>query len=221
MLLNLQSVSKSYNGQKVLENISFQVNSGEALAIVGPSGTGKTTLLNLLGAMDTPDSGKIVFENNNLGELSEKELSTFRNQSIGFVFQMHYLLPQCTVLENVLIPYLAEKDKNVRTEAKARAIELLERVNMLQFKDKYPGELSGGECQRVAFVRALIRQPKLLLCDEPTGSLDQATANTLAKLLLDLNQENKTTLIVVTHSPELASKMEKIYELKDFQLFAK
>ncbi|MBI5217579.1 MAG: ABC transporter ATP-binding protein [Bacteroidia bacterium] len=218
MMLELNKITKSYDKREVLNNLSLQMNSGEAVAIVGPSGSGKTTLLNIIGGMDTPDSGSVIFDGQSIGKLSNKELADYRNTKIGFIFQMHYLLPQCTVLENILIPTLALKDKIKKKAAYQRALMLIERVGLTEQKDQLPGELSGGECQRTAFVRALINEPKLILADEPTGSLDQETANILGHLLLELNNESNTTLIVVTHSLELANKMETIYQLKNYRL---
>lgn len=217
-MLELNKITKSYDKREVLNNLSLQMNSGEAVAIVGPSGSGKTTLLNIIGGMDTPDSGSVIFDGQSIGKLSNKELADYRNTKIGFIFQMHYLLPQCTVLENILIPTLALKDKIKKKAAYQRALMLIERVGLTEQKDQLPGELSGGECQRTAFVRALINEPKLILADEPTGSLDQETANILGHLLLELNNESNTTLIVVTHSLELANKMETIYQLKNYRL---
>jgi len=218
MLLELNSVSKSYGKRELLKDISLKVNRGETIAIVGPSGSGKTTLLNLIGTLDKPDSGDIILNEKQLHTLNANELAIIRNTQIGFVFQMHYLLPQCTVFENILIPTLALKkaDKSLNY----KALELLERVGLIAQKDQYPSELSGGECQRVAFVRALINNPQLILADEPTGSLDQTTANLLLDLLLELNREHNTALIVVTHSLEFANKMQKVYRLHNSNLIA-
>ncbi len=194
------------------------MDKGETIAIVGPSGSGKTTLLNLIGALDKPDKGSIMFNDKNISKMTSDEQSHFRNRNIGFVFQMHYLLPQCSLFENVLIPTLSYKDKVQKNEAERRALELIERVGLTDQMHKLPGQLSGGECQRTAFVRALINQPTLLLADEPTGSLDSETAEILTDQLLELNKESNTSLIVVTHSMQLAEKMDKIRHLRNSTL---
>ena len=218
MILKVDSISKQYGEQQVLKNISFKVNKGETIAIVGPSGSGKTTLLNLIGALDKPNNGSIIYDGTDISKMTSDEQSHFRNKNIGFVFQMHYLLPQCSVYENVLIPTLSYKDKNQKSEAEKRTLELIERVGLSDQMHKLPGQLSGGECQRTAFVRALINQPTLLLADEPTGSLDGETADVLTDLLLELNKESDTSLIVVTHSMQLAKKMDKLMHLRNNNL---
>lgn len=218
MLLKLEKIQKNYllPGNivpvKVLENINLKVEKGDSIAIVGPSGSGKSTLLNIIGALDKPTTGDVSLSGKDLSELSDKELAQIRNQEIGFVFQLHHLLPQCTVMENVLVPTIPFKQSN---NAAQRAEKLLVRVGLGARRTHYPGQLSGGERQRAALVRALINQPRLLLADEPTGSLDHASAESLAQLLIELNTEEKTTLIVVTHSLELARKMKKQYLLQD------
>jgi lipoprotein-releasing system ATP-binding protein len=215
MLIKIQNISKSYGTQTVLKNLSLEIEESETTAIVGPSGSGKTTLLNIIGAMDKPDSGSVLFKDRNIIEMNEDEQSVFRNQNIGFVFQMHYLLPQCSVLENVLIPTLAFSDKSAKKDAENRAKELIDHVGLGEHIHKLPGQLSGGECQRTAFIRALINKPLLILADEPTGSLDGETASILTDQMLELNKEFGTSLIVVTHSMQLAEKMNKKYHLKD------
>ena len=167
--------------------------------------------------MDKPDSGDINFNGNPLNDYTEKQLSSFRNQEIGFVFQSHHLLPQCTVLENVLIPILPMKDSDYKKECHQKAVELIKEVDLWDHRDKLPGTLSGGECQRVAVIRALINNPRLLLADEPTGSLDRNNALAITSLLLKLNKEFNTSLIVVTHSNEIGSKMDKTFSLEDGQ----
>ncbi len=219
-LLELRSVSKSYPGPTpvpVLREASLNVTRSESLAIVGPSGSGKSTLLNLLGTLDTPDSGSVWFEGRDLTGLSAKELAILRNRRIGFVFQNHHLLPQCTVLENVLIPTLAGAGRSPK-EAEQRARQLLDRVGLGHRIDHTPGRLSGGERQRTAVVRALINEPALLLADEPTGALDRASAGEITKLLVELNRTDGLTLIVVTHSAELAGLMGRSVELCDGKL---
>ncbi len=221
MLLELQNITKSYGSTEdgthriVLNNLSLNVEEGDSIALLGPSGSGKTTLLNMIGALDHPDSGSVLFRGKSITELSGKELDNFRNQEIGFVFQSHHLLPQCTLMENVLIPTIVHTSKEQRLQKISEAETLLRDVGIWDHKDKLPGKLSGGECQRAAVVRAMINQPSLLLADEPTGALDKKNVNTMADLLLKLNKENKLTLIVVTHSEELASRMNKIYNLSD------
>ena len=210
----MDHVSKSYAspgsgaGVVILRDVCLTAQAGESIAIVGPSGSGKSTLLHIAGALDRPTKGCAFIEGTNLADLDEKALASLRNLKVGFVFQAHYLLPQFTVLENVLVPALAGAGR-VGGGKIARARALLDRVN-LGHRTAYPaGRLSGGERQRAALVRALINEPALLLADEPTGSLDQAAAVEIAGLLRDLNEEQKTTLIVVTHSPDLARRMQR------------
>lgn len=217
-MLSTEQLSKAYEHQQVLRNVNFSIQKGESAAIVGPSGTGKTTLLNIVGTLDVPDSGKVLFKGEDISKLNEQQRTQFRNRHIGFVFQMHHLLPQCTVLENVLIPTLTISDKNARTALRKRASELLELVGMAAHSNKLPGQLSGGECQRTAFARALIHQPELILADEPTGSLDEESAEVLTNKLLQLNNELNTTLIVVTHSLQLASRLDSMWQLHQHQL---
>lgn len=221
MLLEVQHISKSYNPENprpVLNDLSLELDTGDSLAILGPSGSGKSTLLNIIGALDQPDSGTVLFDGDNINDLSDSEQAIFRNHEIGFVFQAHHLLPQCTVFENVLLPTLTMKDKECQNQCRTRAMELIQEVGLWEQKDKFPGTLSGGECQRTAVVRALINSPRLLLADEPTGSLDRKNAHSIAELLLRLNSEFKTALIVVTHSEELGSQMNKMKNLVDGQL---
>ncbi len=202
----------------VLDNVSLEVAAGESLAIVGPSGSGKSTLLHIIGTLDRPTSGSITLNGQDLGALDDRQLAAVRNRQIGFVFQSHYLLPQCTVLENVLVPTLACPEEAARNGAGKRAERLLQRVGLGERLSHRPGELSGGESQRVAVVRALINQAQLLLADEPTGSLDQTSARELGQLLLELNREEGVTLIIVTHARELAQRMGRVLELKQGRL---
>ncbi len=224
MFLQIDNIKKSYlSGSSdeeriVLKELSLSLDDGEAIAIVGPSGSGKTTLLNMIGTMDKPEEGNVFFRGKDIGLLNNRELEEFRNQEIGFVFQQHHLLPQCTLLENVLLPSLPSTKKAQRAEVQKRAQSLLERVGLWDVKDQKPGELSGGECQRTAVVRSLINNPSLLLADEPTGALDTDNAHKLAELLLEFNRSEKLALVVVTHSLELAGKMDKAYLLKDGKL---
>jgi ABC-type lipoprotein export system ATPase subunit len=224
MLLELRNIYKSYNSnqpghtKQVLNGISMELDQGENLAILGPSGSGKSTLLNIIGTLDMPDSGDIIFNGSKINDYTDDQLSTFRNQQIGFIFQSHHLLPQCTVLENVLVPTLPVKDTDFKKECRSRALELIKEVDLWEHKDKLPGTLSGGECQRVAVIRALINKPKLLLADEPTGSLDRRNAMVIISLLMELNTEFNTSLIIVTHSLEICSKINKAFNLVDGQL---
>lgn len=212
-LLRLDRVSKSYRAAEgnvpVLRDVSLEVAPGESLAIIGPSGSGKSTLLNIIGTLDHADSGHVRLGDKDLSAQDELALATIRNHEIGFIFQAHHLLPHCTVWENVLVPTLA--DKHTNSDAEKRAERLLERVGLSHRLNHRPGQLSGGERQRVAVVRALINQPKLLLADEPTGALDRASADELAKLLRELNREENVTLIVVTHALDLARQMGRVF----------
>ncbi len=224
-VLTLTGVAKEYpataNGGapvEVLRDISLTVRRGQSLAIVGPSGSGKSTLLNVIGTLDRPTRGQVLLDGEDLSRLDDLCLALVRNQSLGFVFQAHHLLPQLTVWENVLVPTIPLKEPVRRTEAEQRARVLLERVGLAGRLTHRPGQLSGGERQRVAVVRALINQPKLLLADEPTGALDRASAQELGQLLLELNREQAVTLIVVTHALDLALRMESVWELRDGKL---
>ena len=221
MLAELHNVTKSYhsdaNPVPVLNGIELQIEHGETIAIVGPSGCGKSTLLNLLGALDRPDSGEVRVADKNLNDLNAGELAEYRNTTVGFIFQLHHLLPQCTVLENVLIPTLARKNAD-RSAPRARAAKLLEAVGLGHRLDHRPGQLSGGERQRAAVARALINEPKLLLADEPTGSLDRTSAERLADLLAEIHRLEKITIVMVTHAPDLAKRMGRVLELVDGKL---
>jgi ABC-type lipoprotein export system ATPase subunit len=223
--LKLLDVSKSYESVlnappvRVLDGISLEIGPAETVAITGPSGSGKSTLLNLIGALDRPTRGQVFFEDEDLGRLDEKQLAAFRRRRLGFIFQAHHLLPQCTVLENVLVPILSERQTAAsRSAARERGVRLLDRVGLNARADHRPGQLSGGERQRVTVVRALINQPKLLLADEPTGSLDRAASEELLRLLLELNREEQVTLILVTHAPDLAAQMKRRFQLLDGHL---
>jgi ABC-type lipoprotein export system ATPase subunit len=226
LLLRLVNVTQRYDADagtaavSVLNGVSLEVRRGESVAIIGPSGCGKSTLLNIIGTLDRPESGEVFLAGENLGLLDERQLAPVRNRQIGFVFQAHYLLPQCTVWENVLVPTLAATDATVKRSAPDRATRLLKRVGLETRMAHRPGQLSGGERQRAAVVRALINQPQLLLADEPTGALDRASAEQLAQLLLELNREEGVTLFVVTHAVDLARRMGRVLELKDGKLAA-
>lgn len=225
IILRLEEVSKSYIISRkippieVLKGVNLEVKSGESVAIIGPSGSGKSTLLNIIGALDKPDTGRVIFDGQDLSSLTNIELAKFRNEKIGFVFQFHHLLPQCTALENVLMPALALNNNKPGEETIERAKKLLSRVGLGERFNHRPFELSGGERQRVAVVRALINRPELLLADEPTGALDRVSANALADLLVELNREENVALIVVTHWLELARRMNRVLVLRDGKLY--
>jgi lipoprotein-releasing system ATP-binding protein len=216
-MLTVSNVGKQYPTPRgpltVLSDVSFSLAPGEAAAITGPSGSGKSSLLYMLGALEPPSTGEITLGGQNPFTLPASGLADFRNGQIGFVFQDHCLLPQCTVLENVLVPTLVASG-NGRDDGK-HARELLDQVGLSPRLDHRPGELSGGEKQRVAIARALIRRPRLVLCDEPTGNLDQASASAVASLLLDLHKTQQNILIVVTHSDRLAAQFPARFDLAD------
>jgi ABC-type lipoprotein export system ATPase subunit len=219
MLLQLKNISKGYGEKgthsfrRVLDGLNLKIEKGEKIAIIGPSGSGKTTLLNLIGALDVPDSGEILFNSKNITAYNKNELAGFRNQHLGFIFQLHHLMPQLTLMENVLLPILPQG--KVLKEHKAWAEHLIKKVGIWEQRNQKPSEMSGGECQRTAVVRALINKPELILADEPTGALDEENALTLSDLLLRLSEEENVTLVTVTHSSELAGKMDKQYVLKN------
>ena len=220
-LLCLRGVEKVYDGAtptRVLQGADLTVLKGEAVAIVGPSGSGKSTLLNLIGGLDRPSKGEVVFEGRDLSGLGAEDLATLRNREIGFIFQLHHLLPQCSVLENALLPTLVGGPGKGAEKPEARARRLLDRVGLSDRLFHRPGQLSGGERQRAAVVRALINGPKLLLADEPTGSLDRAAAENLAQLLTELNREEGVAMIVITHAMDLARRMSRMLELRDGRL---
>ena len=219
MEITLRNVGKTYDvpagaaAVPVLKSISLAIGQGESLAIVGPSGSGKSTLLNIMGALDHPTTGSVFFDDTDLADMNDRALARLRNTEIGFVFQMHHLLPQCTVLENVMIPTLAYPGVSDQAAVRKRAEQLLSDVGLSDHASYFPAQLSGGERQRVAVVRALINRPKLILADEPTGSLDQSSAEELGQLLIDLNSAESVTLVVVTHSLELANRMQRVHTL--------
>lgn len=217
-MLELKQVKKTYPTSagplEVLRGIDLRLEKGQSASIVGPSGCGKSTLLNLIGGLDKPDSGVILLEDRNLAELDEPALADVRNRRIGFVFQQHHLLPQCTVLENVLLPSLA--GGRIREDAfslRQRALHLLEQVGLADRANELPGRLSGGQRQRAAVARALLLRPVLVLADEPTGSLDEQTALSVMNLLEEVHRSHGVTMIVVTHSAVLASRMQRKFIL--------
>jgi len=219
-MLEISEVAKQYTTPRgplsVLSGVSLSMKRGEAAAIMGPSGVGKSTLLYIVGGLEPPTSGRVTLDGSDPHRLGEKQLAEFRNRKVGFLFQDHCLLPQCSVLENVLIPSLVAND---RADYPKRARELIEQVGLGERLDHRPSELSGGEKQRVALARALIQQPLLLLCDEPTGNLDEASAGVVADLLLELHGRRETILIVVTHSADLAARFPQRYELRHANLY--
>ena len=220
-LLELEAVTKCYDGPQggsatmVLDGISLSLHAGDALAVVGPSGSGKSTLLNLMGTLDHPTSGTIRFDGVAVDKMREPELAALRNRDIGFVFQLHHLLPQCTALENVLIPTLPQGRTGHDSQTRQRAEALFSRMKLADRMHYRPAQLSGGERQRIAVMRALINQPRLILADEPTGALDHASTLSLGDVLLELNAEFKVTLVVVTHSVALASSFATQYRISD------
>jgi lipoprotein-releasing system ATP-binding protein len=218
-VLKVENVSKEYptprGPLKIVSDISLSLSRGDALSIMGPSGSGKSTLLYMIGALEPPTSGTVTLDGQNPFQLKEKELAAFRNRQIGFIFQDHCLLPQCSVIENVLTPTMVATSNGNEAE---RARALLAEVGLNERLEHRPAELSGGEKQRVALARALIMKPQLLLCDEPTGNLDHKAAGVVASLLLDLHRQRETILIVVTHNAELAARFPLRYELTDQKL---
>ena len=220
MSLRVEHLDKDYptptSPLSVLRDVNLEVQRGEAVAVMGPSGSGKSTLLHILGTLDRPTRGGVRLGDQDPFALSEPKLADFRNRSIGFVFQDHHLLPQCSVLENVLIPTLAANDDH--TKAKEWALKLLDRVGLSDRLNHRPAELSGGERQRVAVARALIHHPPLLLADEPTGNLDRVKADEIGRLLLDLHREEQTILVVVTHSRRLADLLPRVLVMDDGRL---
>lgn len=224
MLLSLANVQKAFGEagqaghQQVLKSLDLEVAEGEALAITGPSGSGKSTLLNIIGGLERADTGSLIYKGRDLLAFSQAELNTFRNREVGFVFQFHHLLPQLSLLENVLLPTLVDTDREQRAAKRREAEELMERVGIAAYQDKRPAKVSGGECQRAAVVRAIINGPSLLLADEPTGALDGENVDRLAELFLELNREKGLALVLVTHSLELAGKMGRVLELREGKL---
>jgi lipoprotein-releasing system ATP-binding protein len=220
--LVVENVSRQYPTPSeplvVLREVSFRLEPGEALAIMGPSGSGKSTLLHILGALDPPSNGTVRLGAENPFTLSESGLAAFRNRRVGFVFQEHHLLPQCTALENIMIPTMAPGSGQTADAAEQRARGLLERVGLSGRLEHRPAQLSGGERQRVAIARALVNRPPLILADEPTGNLDRVTSGTVAELLLDLHREEGAILVLVTHSVDLARRFPRRAELLDGRL---
>ena len=224
MRIELDGITKYYKTpgtdikRDVLDGISLTINSGDSIAIVGPSGSGKSTLLNIIGTLDEPSSGTVKFNGDEINHLEEKKLAGIRNNNIGFVFQQHHLLPQLNLIENVLLPVIPQKDKIKKDGARERAMEFLESVGLSDKIHQRPGQMSVGECQRAAVVRALINEPGIILADEPTGSLDSDSAEIMGDLLSNINDKRGVALVVVTHSMPLAKKMKVIYKLDQGKL---
>jgi len=219
MMLNVNGVGKSYPSPQgdvsVLSDVSLSFAAGDAAAVMGPSGSGKSTLLYILGALEPPTTGTVTLDGTNPFTLASKDLAAFRNKEIGFVFQDHCLLPQCSVLENILVPTLVGRPD---PDSGAHARRLVEQVGLAHRVTHLPGQLSGGEKQRVALARALVRRPRLLLCDEPTGNLDRAAADSVASILFELQRDQRAILLVVTHSAELAARFPIRFDLADRKL---
>jgi lipoprotein-releasing system ATP-binding protein len=222
-MINVRQLSKTYEtpGEaiQVLDRLDLTLAAGETAAIVGPSGSGKSTLLNLLGALDRPTSGTITIGDQDISNFSEEQAAAFRNHSLGFIFQQQHLLPQLNVLENVLVPRLAGDWQESAADTEKRALQLLETVGLSHRLHHLPWQLSGGEKLRTAVARALINRPKLILADEPTGSLDPTSTDTIADLLLALNRDHGVTLIVVTHNTAIAKRMGKTFELRNGKIY--
>lgn len=212
-MLTATNIQKRYGTVEVLKGVDITINQGEVVSIAGPSGSGKSTLLHILGTLDKPDAGEVYLHNQNITRLHGNALSAFRNQHIGFVFQFHHLLPEFSALENVCIPgWLAAKSK---TDVKKKALELLTLLGLAHRIENKPGQLSGGEQQRVAVARALINSPGIVFADEPTGNLDSANAKELHQLFFDLRQQFQQTFLIVTHNPELAQLSDRVLHMKD------
>ena len=219
-MLSVKNISKSFAQRGlVLDNLCLEVDEGDTVAIMGPSGSGKTTLMNIIGLLDKPDTGIITFRGASLANFTEDESAAYRNMNIGFVFQDHLLLPYLTISDNIFLPLLASKYSIEELSVKEQYLKLLmEKTGISDLKDQYPYRISGGEAQRVALVRALANSPSILLADEPTGSLDAKNAEILGELLIEMNREYGITILLATHSIDLANKMSKKMRLEDGKL---
>lgn len=217
-MLQATGISKSYGNLKILKGVDLDVSSGEIITIVGASGAGKSTLLHIIGTLDKPDAGTVVLNNVAINTLSQKKLSAFRNEHIGFIFQFHHLLPEFTAIENITIPaYIAKKTKK---EAEKRAVELLDLLGLAQRANHKPSELSGGEQQRVAVARALVNNPSIIMADEPSGNLDSNNAESLHNLFIDLRDQFHQTFVIVTHNENLANLSDRMVMMKDGQIIS-
>ncbi len=212
-MIQTQGITKSFGNLQVLKGIDLTINKSEVVAIVGPSGAGKTTLLQIIGTLDTPDNGQLFINGTETGKLSEKELASFRNKNIGFVFQFHQLLPEFTALENVMIPAFIAREK--ASDAERRAKEILDFMKLSDRMTHKPAELSGGEKQRVAVARALINNPSVILADEPSGSLDTKNKEELHSLFFELRDQMHQTFVIVTHDEQLAANTDRVIHIKD------
>ena len=223
-MIEISNLSKSFpspDGEEavnVFSGVDLEVEEGSSVAIVGPSGSGKSSLLNIIGLLDKPTGGKLIVDQKDLNQLGKEEVSAYRNQTVGFVFQAHHLLPSCTVIENVMLPGLAGFGGKITGSLKDRANQLLQEVGLGHRTTHFPGQISGGERQRVAVARSLINQPSVLLADEPTGALDKRNSENLVNLLKELNEDKSLTLVMVTHSSGSASQMKKAYHLDEGSL---
>ncbi len=219
-MLKINNISKSFIQRGlVLNNLSLEVNKGDSIAVMGPSGSGKTTLMNIIGLLDKPDSGEILFNGFPIADFSDYESAVYRNRNIGFVFQEHLLLPHLNILENIFLPLAAAKHPAEELTLREKHIEMLiNKTGISDLKEKYPHQISGGEAQRAALVRALANNPSLLLADEPTGSLDAKNANILGDLLVEMNKDFDITILLATHSADLANKMSVMLRLEEGKL---
>lgn len=217
-MIEIKNINKSYGALKVLDDVSVNINDGEVVTVVGPSGAGKTTLLQIVGTLDAPDSGSVLYDGKDVITMKESELARFRNQNIGFVFQFHQLLPEFTMLENVMMPALIGGAK--QRDAESRAKELLDYMGLGARMEHKPNELSGGERQRAAVARALVNRPSVVLADEPSGSLDTHNRAELHKLFFRLRDELKQTFVIVTHDESLSSDADRVLRMRDGRIVA-
>ncbi len=216
-IIILDRINKFYGNEvvfQVLFDINLSIKSGQFTAFIGPSGSGKSTLLNIIGLLESPTSGKVFLDGQDISRLNKDELAAYRNEKIGFIFQFHYLLPEFTALENILIPYWIGKGRPPG-EVVDRALHLMKRIGIEQLGGKYPNQLSGGQQQRVAIARSLINNPKIIFADEPTGNLDSKTSNMVMELLKEIVSENKTTLVMVTHDRDISAGADRMIEIVD------
>lgn len=217
-MIRVENICKRYGQLEVLKSVNLTVAKGQVICITGASGAGKTTLLQIMGSLDKPDSGRVLFDDTDLYGLSAKKMAAFRNKQIGFVFQFHYLLPEFSAVENIMMPALIGGEKS--RAAKERALELLQFLGLEARKDHKPGELSGGEQQRVAVARALMNRPQVIFADEPSGNLDTANALSLHRLFFDLKEKYGQTFVIVTHNGDLSSMSDRRIEMKDGRIVA-